>query len=168
MCFAKSYSDLPRLTHAPTPVTVNSQNSGNWASSRQEFKRGEAGTAVHYETGDRGSHAGGMDLDDGGLTLPAGRQAQPALQDVVSGLESLHAELVCPLCAQLFKDPVSVSGCEDVFCRACLLSRLEGVGFHKSDCPVCKKPFFANAIRSSFKLQSILEHVTGIMGHIQV
>lgn len=106
-------------------------------------------------------------LDDmGGLALPAPARHN---QDAVLGrLRELHSELLCPLCSELFTDPVSLGACQDVFCRKCLMSRLEGHGFRNSACPVCEKPCFASDIKSNFKLQSVLEHVTSIFAVLQV
>uniref|UniRef100_A0A667WZ97 RING-type domain-containing protein n=1 Tax=Myripristis murdjan TaxID=586833 RepID=A0A667WZ97_9TELE len=51
----------------------------------------------------------------------------------------LEEDLCCPVCCDIFKDPVILS-CSHSFCRACLQSWWTEKPTIK-DCPVCKRTF---------------------------
>ena len=49
--------------------------------------------------------------------------------------------LKCPICLDLFDDPLFLSGCAHTFCRKCITKHLRGSKLpYYSKCPECKKP----------------------------
>lgn len=63
-------------------------------------------------------------------------------------------ELTCPICHELFKDPVQLNNhkdnpCQHIFCRGCITRHLKPLGTGKK-CPMCRMPTkLKNAIPAS-------------------
>ncbi|XP_035277446.1 uncharacterized protein LOC118229524 [Anguilla anguilla] len=55
---------------------------------------------------------------------------------MASGSSPLEEELSCPVCSEIFKDPVLLS-CSHSFCKACLQKYWEQKG--SRECPVCRR-----------------------------
>ncbi|XP_035276405.1 tripartite motif-containing protein 35-like [Anguilla anguilla] len=55
---------------------------------------------------------------------------------MASGSSLLDEELSCPVCAEIFRDPVLLS-CSHSFCKACLQQYWEHKG--SRECPVCRR-----------------------------
>lgn len=53
-------------------------------------------------------------------------------------LEELHKELTCPVCLDLFREPVILE-CGHHFCRACIGRCWEAKSVDESTCPQCRK-----------------------------
>ncbi|XP_076606366.1 zinc-binding protein A33 [Chaetodon auriga] len=69
--------------------------------------------------------------------------------------EALALELTCPICLQLFSEPVSLP-CGHIYCFACLQSMGEGLDQHS--CPECQAEYHGTqALVKSFKMRSIVE-----------
>jgi len=70
---------------------------------------------------------------------------------------AVPAALRCPICTDVFEDPVDAGGkpCLHVFCRACLVPAL-GVN---SSCPLCREPMRREQLRSSHTIASILDEI---------
>ena len=49
--------------------------------------------------------------------------------------ESVHEQLVCPLCSGFFRDPVTTTKCRHTFCRSCLVTAVDA---GRSNCPQCQ------------------------------
>ena len=57
---------------------------------------------------------------------------------MASGSSLLEEELSCPVCSDIFRDPVLL-GCSHSFCKACLQQFWEKKG--SQECPVCRRRF---------------------------
>ncbi|XP_070759090.1 E3 ubiquitin-protein ligase TRIM39 [Enoplosus armatus] len=69
--------------------------------------------------------------------------------------EALALELTCPICLQLFSEPVSLP-CGHIYCFACLQTMGEGLDQHS--CPECQAEYQGTkALVKSFKMCSIVE-----------
>ncbi|KAF0035158.1 hypothetical protein F2P81_012916 [Scophthalmus maximus] len=69
--------------------------------------------------------------------------------------ETLELELTCPICLQLFSEPVSLP-CGHIYCFACL--QLMGEGLDQHCCPECQAAYQGTtALVKSFKMCSIVE-----------
>ncbi|XP_071750576.1 zinc finger protein RFP [Centroberyx gerrardi] len=69
--------------------------------------------------------------------------------------EALALELTCPICLQLFSEPVSLP-CGHIYCFACLQTM--GAGLDQHCCPECQAEYQgAKALVKSFKMCSIVE-----------
>lgn len=69
--------------------------------------------------------------------------------------ETLVLELTCPICLQLFSEPVSLP-CGHIYCLACLQTMGEGLDQHS--CPECHTAYQGtNALVRSFKMCSMVE-----------
>ena len=48
-------------------------------------------------------------------------------------------ELICPICLDIYTDPVAVIECEHIFCKSCITPIIQSISKKTSkDCPVCK------------------------------
>ena len=65
--------------------------------------------------------------------------------------------LVCPICLDIFDDPVSCGGrpCQCTFCRSCLLSALE----QRSVCPLDRHAICASDIMPNLLAQSLIDQL---------
>ncbi|KAM4588485.1 E3 ubiquitin-protein ligase TRIM21 [Odontesthes bonariensis] len=78
--------------------------------------------------------------------------------------EALALELTCPICLQLFSEPVALP-CGHIYCFACL--RTMGEGLDKYSCPECQAEYQGNiALVKSFKMCSIVETYKATAGNI--
>lgn len=78
--------------------------------------------------------------------------------------EALALELTCPICLQLFSEPVSLP-CGHVYCYACLQTMGEGLDQHS--CPECQAEYQGTrALVKSFKMCSIVETYKAAAGKI--
>lgn len=78
--------------------------------------------------------------------------------------EALALELTCPICLQLFSEPVSLP-CGHVYCFACLQTMGEGLDQHS--CPECQAEYQgAKALVKSFKMCSIMETYKATAGKV--
>lgn len=69
--------------------------------------------------------------------------------------DALIMELTCPICLQLFSEPVSLP-CRHVYCFACL--RTMGEGLDQHSCPECQAEYCGTkALVKNFKMRSIVE-----------
>lgn len=55
-----------------------------------------------------------------------------------STLEELHSELTCPVCLELFREPVILE-CGHHFCRVCITQCWEAKSDEHPTCPQCRK-----------------------------
>uniref|UniRef100_A0A4W5PNI5 Tripartite motif containing 39 n=1 Tax=Hucho hucho TaxID=62062 RepID=A0A4W5PNI5_9TELE len=55
-----------------------------------------------------------------------------------SALEELHSELSCPVCLELFREPVILE-CGHHFCRVCITQCWEAKSDEHPTCPQCRK-----------------------------
>ncbi|XP_035505390.1 zinc-binding protein A33 isoform X2 [Scophthalmus maximus] len=55
-----------------------------------------------------------------------------------SALEELHSELTCPVCLELFRDPVILE-CGHHFCQVCIIQCWEAKADELCTCPKCRK-----------------------------
>lgn len=70
-------------------------------------------------------------------------------------LEALSMELTCPICLQLFSEPVSLP-CGHIYCFGCL--RTMGEGLDQFSCPECQTKFSGTkALVKNFKMCNIVE-----------
>lgn len=51
-------------------------------------------------------------------------------------VDAIHAQLVCPLCEGLYRDPFTTTKCRHTFCRSCLILVVDAGG--GSTCPTCE------------------------------
>jgi hypothetical protein len=49
---------------------------------------------------------------------------------------SIHEDLLCPLCTSLLEDPLCGSQCGHTFCRKCITNTFRRI----SKCPICRQP----------------------------
>uniref|UniRef100_A0A4W3GZA9 RING-type E3 ubiquitin transferase n=1 Tax=Callorhinchus milii TaxID=7868 RepID=A0A4W3GZA9_CALMI len=68
--------------------------------------------------------------------------------------DSLTEELICPVCLDLFTDPV-ILDCSHSFCRSCITRCWEKPG--PSSCPVCQETFLERNLRVSRALGNLSE-----------
>ncbi|XP_055521565.1 nuclear factor 7, brain-like [Leucoraja erinacea] len=69
-------------------------------------------------------------------------------------VESLTEELVCPICLNIFTDPVSPK-CGHNFCRSCITQCWEGEG--KNTCPKCSEEFPDRTLIVNWALSNLSE-----------
>ena len=51
----------------------------------------------------------------------------------------LRQELACPICMELFRNPVSLVPCQHTFCELCIIPVLQAaVAQQQAHCPVCR------------------------------
>ncbi|XP_053899500.1 zinc finger protein RFP-like [Malaclemys terrapin pileata] len=77
-----------------------------------------------------------------------------------SPLESLQNEAACPICRELFKDPV-VIGCGHSFCRVCITQCWEGSDTNFT-CPQCRETVQQRNLRPNRQLATVLEIAKGL------
>ncbi|XP_026855095.1 nuclear factor 7, brain-like isoform X3 [Electrophorus electricus] len=56
----------------------------------------------------------------------------------ISALEELHTELTCPICLDMFNEPVILE-CGHHFCRSCIRQCWEAKSEESTSCPKCRK-----------------------------
>uniref|UniRef100_A0A4W3H457 RING-type domain-containing protein n=1 Tax=Callorhinchus milii TaxID=7868 RepID=A0A4W3H457_CALMI len=66
--------------------------------------------------------------------------------------QSLTEELICPVCLELFTDPV-ILDCSHSFCRSCITRCWEKPG--PSSCPVCQETFLERNLRTNRALGNL-------------
>lgn len=79
--------------------------------------------------------------------------------------EALDLELTCPICLQLFSEPVSLP-CGHIYCLACLQTMGEGLDQHS--CPECHAEYQGTkALVKSFKMCNIVETFKATAGTVR-
>ncbi|XP_073409662.1 E3 ubiquitin-protein ligase TRIM62-like [Dendrobates tinctorius] len=75
-------------------------------------------------------------------------------------MESLSAELVCPICLDLYDDPMMLS-CGHNFCQECINLALDSPhGSTAFKCPECNAVFLQRpALQRNLKLRNIVQHL---------
>ncbi|XP_074531304.1 zinc-binding protein A33 [Halichoeres trimaculatus] len=77
---------------------------------------------------------------------------------------ALAQELTCPICLELFTDPVSLP-CGHIYCLACLQTMGDGLDQHS--CPECQAEYTeSSALVRSFKMCSIIETYKASAGRV--
>lgn len=74
-----------------------------------------------------------------------------------SALEELHSELTCPVCLELFRDPVILE-CGHHFCQVCIIQCWEVKADELSSCPKCRKSC-ARKLRPNSLLCNVVDSV---------
>ncbi|XP_061581383.1 zinc-binding protein A33-like [Cololabis saira] len=80
-----------------------------------------------------------------------------------SALEELQSELTCPVCLELFRDPVILE-CGHHFCQTCIIQCWEAKADELSSCPKCRKSC-AQKVRPNSLLCNVVDSVrrAGVM-----
>merc|ERR1712002_489027 len=79
--------------------------------------------------------------------------------------EGLALELTCPICLELFSEPVSLP-CGHIYCFACVQTMGEGLDQHS--CPECQTEYKGTKdIVKSFKMCSIIETYKATVGKVK-
>ncbi|XP_064176422.1 E3 ubiquitin-protein ligase TRIM35-like [Anguilla rostrata] len=73
---------------------------------------------------------------------------------MASGSSPLEEELSCPVCSEIFRDPV-VLRCSHSFCKACLQQHWEQKG--SQECPVCRRRSSMDPPHPSLSLRNTCE-----------
>ncbi|XP_064197209.1 E3 ubiquitin-protein ligase TRIM35-like [Anguilla rostrata] len=73
---------------------------------------------------------------------------------MASGSSPLEEELSCPVCSEIFRDPVVLS-CSHTFCKACLQQYWEQKG--SQDCPVCRRRSWSEHPSCNLSLRNACE-----------
>ncbi|KAG5847921.1 hypothetical protein ANANG_G00131360 [Anguilla anguilla] len=73
---------------------------------------------------------------------------------MASGSSLLDEELSCPVCSEIFRDPLVLS-CSHSFCKACLQQYWEQKG--SRECPVCRRRSSMDSPRPNLSLSNICE-----------
>lgn len=85
--------------------------------------------------------------------MSAGKSEESVSQK--NNLDALVLDLTCPICLQLFSEPVSLP-CGHIYCFGCLKTMGQGLDQHR--CPECLKEFHGTeALVKNFKMRSIVE-----------
>uniref|UniRef100_A0A665TQI7 RING-type domain-containing protein n=1 Tax=Echeneis naucrates TaxID=173247 RepID=A0A665TQI7_ECHNA len=71
------------------------------------------------------------------ITAPSGLCARLAMAES-NALDELQSELTCPVCLELFRDPV-ILDCGHHFCQRCIIQCWEAKAEELSNCPKCRK-----------------------------
>lgn len=79
------------------------------------------------------------------LVPSATTDVDAALNARNNALMTIHRDFHCPICLQLFKDPLVLKGCGHMYCTDCL-QQLVWTSTDRS-CAVCKNPF--NSLRDA-------------------
>lgn len=74
-----------------------------------------------------------------------------------SALEELQSELTCPVCLELFRDPVILE-CGHHFCQVCIIQCWEAKADELSNCPKCRKSC-ARKLRPNSLLCNVVDSV---------
>lgn len=74
-----------------------------------------------------------------------------------SALEELQSELTCPVCLELFRDPVILE-CGHHFCQVCIIQCWEAKADEISSCPKCRKSC-ARRLRPNSLLCNVVDSV---------
>ncbi|MEQ2257948.1 hypothetical protein XENORESO_018775 [Xenotaenia resolanae] len=74
-----------------------------------------------------------------------------------SALEELQSELTCPVCLELFRDPVILE-CGHHFCQVCIIQCWEAKADELSSCPKCRKSC-ARKVRPNSLLCNVVDSV---------
>ncbi|KAM3866743.1 zinc-binding protein A33-like [Diretmus argenteus] len=74
-----------------------------------------------------------------------------------SALEELHSELTCPVCLELFREPVILE-CGHHFCRVCITQCWEAKADEQQTCPQCRKSC-TRKLRPNSLLCNVVESV---------
>uniref|UniRef100_A0A8C7Y6Q2 RING-type domain-containing protein n=1 Tax=Oryzias sinensis TaxID=183150 RepID=A0A8C7Y6Q2_9TELE len=74
-----------------------------------------------------------------------------------NALEELHTELTCPVCLELFHDPVILE-CGHHFCKVCIVQCWEAKADDFSNCPKCRKSC-TRKLRPNSLLCNVVESV---------
>ncbi|XP_041653936.1 zinc-binding protein A33-like [Cheilinus undulatus] len=74
-----------------------------------------------------------------------------------SALEELQSELTCPVCLELFRDPVILE-CGHHFCKECIIQCWEAKADELSNCPKCRKTC-ARKLRPNSLLCNVVDSV---------
>uniref|UniRef100_A0A3B5BEG6 Nuclear factor 7, brain-like n=1 Tax=Stegastes partitus TaxID=144197 RepID=A0A3B5BEG6_9TELE len=74
-----------------------------------------------------------------------------------SALEELQSELTCPVCLELFRDPVILE-CGHHFCQVCIVQCWEAKADELSSCPKCRKTC-ARKLRPNSLLCNVVDSV---------
>lgn len=74
-----------------------------------------------------------------------------------NALEELQSELTCPVCLELFRDPVILE-CGHHFCQVCIIQCWEAKADELSSCPKCRKSC-ARKLRPNSLLCNVVDSV---------
>ncbi|XP_058506633.1 nuclear factor 7, brain-like [Solea solea] len=74
-----------------------------------------------------------------------------------SALDELQSELTCPVCLELFRDPVILE-CGHHFCQVCIVQCWEAKADEQSSCPKCRKSC-ARRLRPNSLLCNVVDSV---------
>ncbi|KAG7462081.1 hypothetical protein MATL_G00198720 [Megalops atlanticus] len=89
------------------------------------------------------------------IRLPACRSWEMASE--ASALEELHSELTCPVCLELFREPVILE-CGHHFCRQCISQCWDAKSEESPSCPQCRKTCTAK-LRPNSLLCNVVDSV---------
>ncbi|XP_068034523.1 zinc finger protein RFP-like [Anomalospiza imberbis] len=79
-----------------------------------------------------------------------------------SPAEQLRAEASCPVCLELFQDPVSIP-CGHNFCRGCIERCWQSSGASSFACPRCRSVAPERSLRPSRELGSVADIARGLL-----
>uniref|UniRef100_A0A8C8RC40 E3 ubiquitin-protein ligase RNF135 n=1 Tax=Pelusios castaneus TaxID=367368 RepID=A0A8C8RC40_9SAUR len=75
-----------------------------------------------------------------------------------NSFKDLRDEATCSLCLEYFKDPIIITKCSHIFCRACITKYCKEVGTDVC-CPHCRKSFHQEDLLSDRKVANMVEIV---------
>ncbi|XP_061086189.1 E3 ubiquitin-protein ligase TRIM35-like [Conger conger] len=73
---------------------------------------------------------------------------------MASGSSLLEEELSCPVCSEIFRDPVMLT-CSHSFCKACLQQYWDQKG--SQECPVCRRKYSKDLLPPNLALRNTCE-----------
>ena len=87
--------------------------------------------------------------------------AEKTVANRLAQLVEVQLELLkCPVCLDLYDDPLFLSGCAHTFCRDCITKHLRGSKPpYYSKCPKCKKPATKRDCLPNYSLASVVQAV---------